>query len=160
MNSTPQFSARRVSRTYVQSYPAAPAAVFPLHGPIEEAKWAAGWDPQMIHCAQGSTAAGSIFITRHNGAETVWVNTAWDPGAGRVEYVHMTPNRDVTEIRIRVSGPQAGPTRVEVTYTWTGLSEAGNNFVETHTEDRFRQWMGDWEEELAYYLRTGEKLVR
>ena len=154
------FVPKRVTRTRVQHYAAAPAVVFPLHGPMTEALWAVGWEPEMIHPADGALAAGAVFLTRHGGAEAVWVNTAWDPKAGRVEYVHVSQDRDVTELRIRVSGPEQGPTEVEVTYTWTALSPAGNAFVEAQTEEDFLRWTGEWEEEMAHYLRTGRKLAR
>ncbi len=37
MTPSTDFVARRVTRTRVQTYAAPPAAVFPLHGPLEEA---------------------------------------------------------------------------------------------------------------------------
>ncbi len=86
--------------------------------------------------------------------------TDWNPGLGTVGYVHFTAGRDVTEIRIQVSGPLQGPTQVSVTYTWTGLSPEGNAFVEAQTEDSVGKWMDEWEEEMAHYLRTGRKLIR
>lgn len=155
------FVARRVTRTRVQTYAAPPAVVFPLHGPREEAEWAVGWSPEMIHpAAGGPPSRGTVFLTRHGGAEAVWILTRWDPAQGRVEYVHVSQGRDVTEIDIRVSGPEAGPTRVEVTYTWTGLSRAGNAFVEGQTEEAFARMIDEWQEELAHYIRTGRKLER
>ena len=160
MTPSPQFVARRVTRTRIQNYSPPPAVVFPLHGPLEEAKWAVGWEPEMIYPAAAPADEGAIFVTRHGGAEAVWVNTMWDPQAGRVSYVHVSANRDVTEIRIAVSGPEQGPTRVEVTYTWTALSPAGNAFVEEQTEAFFAKRMGEWEEKMACYLRTGKKLER
>lgn len=84
----------------------------------------------------------------------------WDPAARFAHYVHTTAGRDVTDLRIRVSGPEAGPSRVEMTYAWTGLSAEGNRFVEAETEERFRGWMSEWEEEMSHYLRTGRKLER
>lgn len=154
------FVARRVTRTRLQTYAAPPAAVFPLHGPLEEAAWAVGWHPEMIHPADGRADKGTVFVTRHGGAEAVWVLTTWDPRQGHVEYVHVSAGRDVTEIDIRVSGPEAGPTRVAVTYTWTALSPAGNAFVEGQTEESFGRMIDEWEEEMAHYLRTGRKLER
>jgi hypothetical protein len=160
MTPSTDFVAKRVTRTRAQTHAAAPSVVFPLHGPLEEALWAVGWHPEMIHPAAGPPARGTIFVTRHGGAEAVWVLTRWDPAQGRVEYVHVSQGRDVTEIDIRVSGPEAGPTRVEVTYTWTGLSPEGNAFVEGQTEEAFGRMMDEWEEEMAHYLRTGRKLER
>ena len=160
MTPSPHFVAKRVTLTRVQTYAAPPVVVFPLHGPLEEAAWAVGWDPEMIHPTGGPATEGAVFVTRHGGAEAVWVLATWDPREGRVGYVHVTAGRDVTDIHIRVSGPEGGPTRVEVTYTWTALSPAGNAFAEAQTEESFRQMMDEWEEEMAHYLRTGRKLER
>lgn len=156
----PTFVAKRVVRTRIQTYPAPPAVVFPLHGFRDEKAWAVGWEPEMIYPADGAAVEGAVFAVRRDGAEEVWVLLDWDPQARRAGYVHVTPARDVTEIRIRVSGPEAGPSRVEVTYTWTGLSPEGNRFVERQTEEYFGEWMREWEEEMAHYLRTGMKLER
>jgi hypothetical protein len=114
----------------------------------------------MIHPVSGPAVEGAVFLTRHGGAEAVWTLATWDPGSGRIAYVHVTPDRDVTEIRIAVSGPPEGPSRVEVTYTWTGLSPEGNSFVEAQTEEAFGRMIDEWQEEMAHYLRTGRKLQR
>ncbi len=146
------FVSKRVSRTRVQTYAAPPAVVFPLHGFREEKAWAVGWEPEVIFAARDAPAEGDVFLIRRGGAEEVWVVTIWDAPAGRAGYVHVTSGRDVTEIRIRVSGPEHGPSHVEVTYTWTGLSEAGNVFVEEQTAEAFHRSMNEWEEEMAHYL--------
>jgi hypothetical protein len=156
----PRFVAKRVVRTRMQMYPVPPAVVFPLHGFRDEQAWAVGWNPEMIYPADGAAVEGAVFAVRRGGAEEVWVLVDWDPQALRAGYVHVTSARDVTEIRIRVSGPDSGPSRVEVTYTWTGLSSEGNEFVEQQTDEYFDEWMSDWEEEMAHYLRTGKKFER
>jgi hypothetical protein len=156
----PTFVAKRVMRTRIQMYPAPPAVVFPLHGFREEMAWAVGWEPDAIYPADGTAVEGAVFAVHRSGAEEVWVLVEWDSQAGRAGYVHVTPARDVTEIRIHVSGPEQGPSRVEVTYTWTGLSADGNDFVERQTEEHFHAWMREWEEEMTHYLRTGRKLDR
>lgn len=37
--------------------------VFPLFGPIEEVKWAHGWDPEVIYSENGKIEEGFIFRT-------------------------------------------------------------------------------------------------
>ncbi len=154
------FVARRVTQTRHQTYAAPPAVVFPLHGFREEKLWAVGWEPEMIFPADGSPSEGAVFLIHRSGAEEVWVLTRWDTLARRAVYVHVTAGREVTEIRISVSGREQGPSHVEVAYTWTALSEAGNAFIEKQTEASFHAWMSEWEEEMAHYLGTGTKLER
>jgi hypothetical protein len=160
MKQSVPFVARRVTRTRHQEYAAPPAVVFPLHGFREEQAWAVGWEPEMVYPPDGDPVEGAVFTVHRGGCDEIWELTTWDPAGGRAAYVHVTPGRDVTDLRIRVTGPELGPTHVEVVYTWTGLSPVGNAFVEAQTEDDFRQSMGEWEEEMAYYLRTGTKLER
>jgi hypothetical protein len=154
------FAANRVTHIRHQTYAAPPAVVYRLHGFREEKSWAAGWEPEMVFPADGSPTEGAVFLIRRSGVEEVWVLTRWDPIARRAGYIHVTAGREVTEIRISVSGPEQGPSHVEVAYTWTALSEAGNVFIEKQTEESFRAWMSEWEEEMAHYLRTGTKLER
>lgn len=160
MNRSTPFVPARVTRTRIQTYAAPPAVLFPLHGPAEEAKWAVGWEPEIVHPGTAPGERGAIFVTRHGGADAVWVNTVWNPPAGRIGYVHVSPERDVTEIAIVVSGPEHGPATVGVTYTWTALTPSGSDFVEAQTEERFGRMMAEWEEEMAHYLGTGRKLER
>lgn len=49
-----------------------------------------------------------------------WLLTTWDTNGGRAAYVRVTPDRDVTDVRISVSGPELGPTHVDVVCMWTG----------------------------------------
>jgi hypothetical protein len=114
----------------------------------------------MVFPADGSPHEGAVFLIRRADVEQVWVLIRWDSEARCADYVHVTSGHDVTEIRISVSGPEQGPAHVDVTYTWTGLSEAGNAFVDEQSEESFDTWMGEWEEEMAHYLRTGTKLER
>lgn len=157
---TERFAASRVERVRILEFEAPPALVFPLHGFREEKAWAVGWEPQPVYPADGTPGDGAVFLIRRQGVEEIWVLTRWDPEARIVSYVHVTPGRDVTDLRIRVTGPEDGPSRVEVAYAWTGLSDEGNAYVARQTEEDFRQWMGEWEEEMRHYLRTGRKLER
>jgi hypothetical protein len=158
MNESVPFVARRLTRKRHLEYAVPPAVVFPLHGFREELAWAVGWEPQMVFPLDGEPAGGVVFTVRRGGCDEVWLLTTWDTNGGRAAYVRVTPGRDVTDVRIRVSGPELGPTHVDVVYMWTGLSADGNAFVEAHTEDGFSQWMDEWEEVMAHYLRAGMKL--
>ena len=123
-----------------------------------ERAWAVGWEPAMRWEPAGG-GAGTLFVTRHpGGPETVWLLDTWEPAAGHVHYVHVTPGSDVTEIDIllRADGKErTGPT---VRYTWTALGPPGVALVRSKTGEAYLHFMRAWERELNHYLTTGKQL--
>jgi len=147
------FTPRQVSRVYTQSLAAAPEEILPLLTPIGEKAWAEGWDPVMRHEAP-VPGDGTLFATRHPGQpDTIWLLERFDPVGLQVRYLHVTPGSDVTEIDIALR-PGGAPDRTEavVRYTYTGFSERGNALVDAMTEEHYRGFMIEWEEQLNRYL--------
>ncbi|HWX25025.1 MAG TPA: hypothetical protein VN083_08290 [Vicinamibacteria bacterium] len=149
--------AGQVIRSYVQTLAAAPSVVFPLLGPVEEARWAEGWAPELLSSEAG-IGEGTVFRTRHGGVETVWILTLWDPVLHRVGYAHVTAGSDVATLRIDLLGVGGGMTEARVTYIWTALSDQGAALIDRHTQERFESDMRDWETALNHYLKTGQRL--
>jgi hypothetical protein len=160
LGSAPSPELLRLSRSYVQTLAAPPERVLPLLTPLGERSWAPGWEPE-LRWQPPHGAVGTLFVIRHPGEpETVWLLDTFDPGAGHVHYLHLTPGSDVTEIDIQLHpGPEKG-TRAEVRYTWTALTEAGNAKVRRHTPEEFLHSMQSWERQLNHYLQTGKRLER
>jgi hypothetical protein len=158
LGSAPSPELLRNSRSYVQTLAAPPERVLPLLTPLGERSWAPGWEPE-LRWQPPHGAVGTLFVIRHPGEpETVWLLDTFDPGAGHVHYLHLTPGSDVTEIDIQLRpGPEKG-TRAEVRYTWTALTEAGNAKVRRHTPEEFLHSMQSWERQLNHYLQTGKRL--
>ena len=148
----------RVSHVYEQHLAAAPDRVLPLLTPIGERAWASGWDPEVRWEPPGG-GAGTLFVTRHPGhPDTVWLLHTWEPAAGHVQYVHVTPGSDVTEIDIRLRPDGKDRTIATVRYTWTALGEPGLKLVRGKTPEAYRHFMQEWERELNHYLTTGKQL--
>jgi hypothetical protein len=158
LGSAPSPELLRLSRSYVQTLAAPPERVLPLLTPLGERCWAPGWEPE-LRWQPPDGAVGTLFVIRHPGEpETVWLLDTFDPEAGHVHYLHLTPGSDVTEIDIQLHpGPEKG-TRAEVRYTWTALTEAGNAKVRRHTPEEFLHSMQSWERRLNHYLQTGTRL--
>ncbi len=150
----PAFSPRQVSRVYTQSLAAPPDEIMPLLTPLGEKAWARGWDPTILFEAP-PPGSGTVFTTRHaDRPETTWLLETFDPVAGHVRYIHMTPGSDVTEIDIALARApgSAGRTEATVRYTYTGFSKRGNDLVDSMTEEHYRHFMMAWEQELNDYL--------
>jgi hypothetical protein len=144
----------QVSRVYVQALAGTPAQILPVLTPIGEKAWAAGWDPVLRHEA-APPGEGTLFVTRHPGEpDTVWLLERFDAAAGHVRYLHVTPGSDVTEIDIQLRAVGPGRTEAEVRYTYTGFTERGNALVAARTDEYYRRFMVEWEEQLNRYLAT------
>lgn len=160
----PPVESGRVTRRYTQRIEAPPDRVFPLLCPVRESEWLAGWADQveLVHSASGVAEEGCVFRTRVPGRpETVWMVTRHDPGARVVEFARVTTGLVATRLGIRVTDAAAGASCVEISYTFTPLSEAGARFVaEHHGEEAFRGDMLWWEESMNHWLRSGEILRR
>ena len=164
----PSDAPERVSQVYDQHYQAAPDRVLPLLTPIGERSWASDWEPEIRWEPPGG-GAGTLFVTRHPGRsaprtrgtpDTVWVLDVWEPAAGHVRYVRVTPGSDVTEIDIRLRPDGKDRTIATVRYTWTSLGEPGVALLRTKTPEAYRHFMREWEQELNHFLITGKKLER
>jgi hypothetical protein len=174
----PTDAPERVSHVHDQHYQAAPDRVLPLLTPLGERSWASDWEPEIRWEPPGG-GAGTLFVTRHPGrpaprtrgtpeerredaarlgSATVWVLDAWEPAAGHVRYVRVTPGSDVTEIDIRLRPDGKDRTVATVRYTWTSLGEPGVALVRSKTPESYRHFMRAWEQELNHFLTTGKKL--
>jgi hypothetical protein len=152
----PAATPERVSHVYEQHLEAPPDRVLPLLTPLGERAWAHGWDP-VIRWEPEEGRVGTLFVTRHPGQpDTVWLLDVWEPAAGHVHYVHLTPGSDVTEIDIRLSPDGKDRSIAAVRYTWTALGPPGVALVKSRTPGAYTEAMRHWELALNRYLTTGE----
>ncbi len=160
MDSTP-FVSRRLMRTYRQTINAAPETVFPLLCPVREAEWLDGWRYTMLCSHSGLVEEGAVFTTPGDGEDdTVWVVTRHDPGRKVVEFTRFTPGSRACVLRIGVSAGAAGRSFVDIAYTYTGITPAGNAFIDRFTEASFLDAVTFWERSMNHWLETGERLTR
>jgi len=154
------FMPKRITRKYRQTIHAAPDRIFPLLCPVREAEWLDGWDYRMIHSQCGLAEDGAVFATSLAGEEdTIWIVTLHDPVRHEVEFARFTPGSRTCTLRLEVSAIDGASSEVSVTYVYTGLTEAGNAYIERITEMEFLKVVRFWERSMNYWLRTGTKLV-
>ena len=156
---TSGFKAKRVTRNYIQTINAEPARVHALICPVKEAEWLDGWDYDLIFSNSGVAEPGCVFISRSKGEkDTIWLITKRDDQACRTEFARITPESRVAHLTIRIEDGGNHTSRVDITYTITALTEAGNNFIENFTEENFVKDMKFWEATMNHYLETGKAL--
>ena len=129
--------------------------VFPLFGPVEEARWADGWAPVVLY--QGKHMEGTVFTTSAP-HEAFWVLALWDETGHRVRYAEVVPGRYVVQIDVACRAASASETRCEVTYAFTSLGKDGDGFLQQYTRERHAERIAHWERALNHYLQTGELL--
>lgn len=155
------FEGTRLARTYRQTIHAAPEAVFPLLCPVREVEWLEGWSCTMVYSASGLIEEGAVFTTSSDGeADTVWIVTRHDAAAGVVQFTRVTPGSRTCVLTIVVSPAGPGRTHVDVTYAYTSLSDASDEFLAAWTAEVFFGAMQSWEDSMNHFLRTGTRLAR
>ena len=126
------------------------AQVVPLFGADRERLWAPHWNPEFIRPNPAADAPGMVFTVAHGHLDSVWVNTAFDLQAGRIQYVYTIPDHLVTVITLNVK-PQGEQTYVDVKYERTSLQpEADAHVEEMAKQDRTSG--PEWESQINTYL--------
>jgi hypothetical protein len=146
----------RVSRSYTQRLAGSADEVFPLLCPVREVEWVPGWEPLGVWSASGVAERDCVFTTADGAGEATWVVLEHDPSRHAVEMVKTIPGHTVTRVRIELRDAAGRPHACEayVTYTWTALSEGGEAFVRSRTEEAWTTFMQGWEEALNAYLTS------
>lgn len=152
----PTFAGKAVTRTATIRLEGPVEKVFPLFGPVDEARWVPGWDPQVIYPAGAKVAEGMVFVTREQ-AETTWVIAQYDAAHFAITYYNVTPRYQVRKIEIHCRAASGG-TEATVAYSYVGLSEAGNKDAEGVTESNYAAKMEHWTMAINHYLKTGKTL--
>lgn len=122
---------------------------FPLFSPLGERAWVSGWNPELLYPPGAEWETGLVFRTIHDGQESIWFVRALDREVHSVTYDRVDVGLTATTVSVRCSGEGDAVTRVTVRYTYVGLSEAGDAFVASQTEDDYAARMRHWEELIA-----------
>ena len=135
---------------------AAPLArAFELFSPEGERLWVPGWIPEVLYPPGASWVEGLIFRTHEESGEAIWVISRLDPFFHRVTYHRVEPGRYVARIDVQCTPASLDSTDVTTTYTFTGLSAAGNGDVAQMTQDTYDAKMVRWSAWIGALLDSG-----
>ena len=144
----------RASHTYRQKLEAKPATVFPLLCPVREAEWADGWLPDLVISSSGVVERDCVFITPDERGKVIWYVTRHEPERWFVEMLKILPG--VTACRLEIQlWEDGGGCFADVSYRYTSLSAAGDEFVTGFTAERYQESMQAWEKAMNHFLKTG-----
>jgi len=123
---------------------------WPLFGADKERAWAPGWEPVFLWPEKAFDQEGMVFQVRHADKTAVWVNTAFDRIARRIQYVYVIPDVVVTLITLELT-PDGDSTTIEVVYERTALLAAANDIVKAMAVvDRFAG--EEWSQQINRHL--------
>lgn len=148
-----RFESLGITRIGHLQFEASVETVFPLFTPLGEKHWAKGWDPEIVFPHDRGVAEGMVFRTRE-GVEHVWTVVSYEPGSHGVAYNVVAEGVLVRQIRVRCRAQGPSRTQVEVTDSYVGLSQQGNEFIEALSEAAYEKKMVAWKEAIGGYLAT------
>jgi hypothetical protein len=124
---------------------------WPLFGAVAERAWAPDWDPTFIWPATATDEEGMVFKVVQGDQTAVWVNTALDRAANRIQYVYVIPDVVVTVITLKLR-PRNPSTHVAVTYERTALADAAGRVV-MQMAGRDKMAGPEWAQQINNHLR-------
>ena len=130
--------------------------VFPLFGAYGERAWGGeSWDPQFLYPLPAHDIEGEVFTVARRHTHAVWLNTAFDPESGHVQYVYVMPDVQATRIDIHFRHDDPARTAVKVVYERTALTASFN----THIQEMGRkdsQSAEEWQNSIEKYLAVAK----
>ena len=134
------------SHSFDVALPAAEA--FELFTPEGERAWVPGWDPRYVYPRGPVPEKGMVFTTGEGAEAALWLISRYEPAAGDVEYIRVTPGSRMAIVRVRCAPRAASSARVTVSYEYTGLSDAGNDYVRAMDEAAYAKFIESWGEAI------------
>jgi hypothetical protein len=123
---------------------------WPLFGADKERAWAPDWQPVFLWPEKAFDQEGMVFEIRHGDQNAVWINTAFDHMAGRIQYVYVIPDVVATVITLKLM-PVSDSTVIDVVYERTALLRAANDVVkQMAARDRVADM--EWGRQINGYL--------
>jgi hypothetical protein len=148
----------RLQHSYVQSLQGTPETVFPLLCPVRELDWVPGWDPHWVLSQSGVAEPECIFSTSGEPSAAIWIISCHQPENYYLEMYKVTPGNTVGKLCIQLRATGAESCAAEISYEYTALGPAGDEFLEGFTAEWYEAFMHGWQNALNHYLQTGSLL--
>lgn len=132
--------------------------LFPLFSAEGEKHWVPGWDYRNI-MGTNELHEDYIFVTQnhdHAASDAVWLVKKYEPASHYVEFYKVEPENKVGIISVRCNAIPGAKTSVSVSYEYIALSENGDEFITGFTDEKYREFIGEWKRLLETYFNTRE----
>jgi hypothetical protein len=139
------------SRTAVFRLALALDDAFGLFTAEGERALAPGWDPESLST---TTTRGGVFRTRTADVTTTWIVCRWEPQEGRVGYARLGDGEHAGLVDVQLERVDSAHTDVRVTYTLTGLTDAGNELVDAFlAPNQYAAFVAGWKKLIEAGIR-------
>jgi hypothetical protein len=128
--------------------------LFPLFTPEGEKLWAPGWDYENL-IGTTDLSEDYVFLTAahdHASYQAIWLVKRYRPEEGLVEYYRVEPEDKVGVVTVRCCPEDDGGTHVEVTYKYIPLSERGQAFISSYSQQAHEEFIAGWQTQLESYF--------
>ncbi|MFN8205801.1 MAG: hypothetical protein U0T82_00130 [Bacteroidales bacterium] len=127
---------RKILQQKILVYASA-ADIFPLLCPVREYEWIPGWECDMIFSQSGLAEDNCIFATQPDdgGGKDVWVISRYEP-PHTLQFVRVNALR-VIRYNISTISVDAGVSEMLWEQVVTSLSEEGNQWIKSYTQENF-----------------------
>ena len=130
--------------------------LFPLFSAEGEKYWVPGWDYKNI---MGSTKLHEdyIFVTEnhdHAASDAIWLVKKYEHSSHQVVFYKVEPEEKVGIITVKCNAISRSKTNVSVAYEYIALSEKGDEFVNSFTNEKYKEFIGEWKQLLDKYFQT------
>lgn len=120
-------------------------------------RWVPGWTPDLLYPPGVEWAEGQLFCTREEYGDAIWVVSKLDRSNWNVLYYRIEPGRYVAKVDVRVVPFDDVHSRVLIAYSFVGLSDDGNNDIESMSQRAYDEKMKRWSDWLETCLGQNEK---
>jgi len=129
--------------------------LFPLFSPEGEKRWVPGWDYKNI---MGTTDLSEdyVFLTKthdHGKTDAIWIVKTYDPGSHLVQFYKIEPAHKLGIVTVKCSALKPSKTKIQVTYKYIALSEAGEIFILGFSERDYENFIGEWQKLLSDHFK-------
>ncbi|MGV3551843.1 SRPBCC family protein [Rhizobium sp.] len=153
------FTARHEKVSHRIALPLPADEALELFTPEGERLWIAEWRPRYQYPANGETMEGMVFTTGEGDELTHWTLVDFDIVGHRVRYARVTPGSRSTIVEVVCIPGGDHQCHVEVTYTLTGLNDAGNTQIEAFIGEAYVAMIEDWRAKILDHLERSPHRV-
>ena len=101
---------------------------------------------EVIYSESDLVEEGAVLSAAYGGEEdTVWIVTKHDSKTYKVEFVRFTHRSRTCVLKIAVKSKDKSSSYVDVSYTYTGITPEGNDFINNFTGMAFLEAVIFWE---------------
>jgi len=130
--------------------------IFPLLSAEGEKKWVPGWDYENI-MGYNDLHEDYVFLTKthdHASTDAVWIVKQYRPQSYYVQFYKIEIKEKLGIITIQCTQLNESLTKVKITYEYISLSKSGDQFIESFSSAKYKDFINEWCSLLENYFKS------